>query len=101
MSNGGGGRPPSKPNASQDPPFLRFAWGAVLPWGFLGLLAAVAHAQGTVTIDAAGTATPVQRGFAGFSVEMSSVGSWSGTYDLTTPASFDSALVNLVNLLGS
>ena len=71
---------------------------------FLGALAlagsAGLRAQGTVTIDAAGTATPVASGFAGVSVEMSNVGTWAGTYDPAFPALFDSSLVNLLNLLG-
>ena len=69
--------------------------------GILGISATTVHAQGTVTIDAASTATPVQRGFAGFSVEMSSSGTWAGTYNPSSPASFDSTLVNFINLLGS
>ncbi len=69
----------------------------------LGLIAAAAgsvRAQLSATIDATSAATPVPRGFAGCSVEMSTIGPWSGTYVAGSPALFDQSLVNLLNLLG-
>lgn len=60
-----------------------------------------AAAQGTVAIDASGALLPVARGFAGFSVEMSNVGPWAGTYAPAAPTLFDSSLVTLINLLGA
>jgi hypothetical protein len=58
------------------------------------------RAQLSATIDANSAATPVARGFAGCSVEMSTIGPWSGTYLAGSPALFDQSLVNLLNLLG-
>jgi hypothetical protein len=58
------------------------------------------RAQLSATIDANSSAIPVARGFAGCSVEMSTIGPWSGTYLAGSPALFDQSLVNLLNLLG-
>jgi len=62
--------------------------------------AATARAQLSATVDANGAATPVARGFAGCSVEMSGIGPWAGTYVPGSPALFDQSLVNFLNLLG-
>ena len=59
------------------------------------------RAQGTVSINASASATPVARGFAGFSVEMSNSSAWAGTYSTTSGTSFDSVLPVFLNHLGA
>ena len=63
-------------------------------------LGGVTFAQGSLSVDAAAPASSVPRGFAGFSIEMSSSGAWAGTYSSSSGTSFDSVLPVFLNRLG-